>query len=64
MVLSSLQPMTPPTKRFDISPPLTEGCSEGLDALRFFFKHTILHWYCAMNLILEKHRDESNDTTP
>ena len=28
----SLQPMTQP-KRFDISPPLTGGCSEGLDAL-------------------------------
>ena len=32
-----LQPMIPP-KRFDISSPLTEGCSEGLDAFRFFFK--------------------------
>ena len=32
-----LQPIIPP-KRFDISPPLTEGCSEGLDAFRFFFK--------------------------
>ena len=27
-----------PPKRFDICPPLTEGCSEGLDAFRFFFK--------------------------
>ena len=27
-----------PPKRFDISP-LTEGCSEGLDAFRFFFKY-------------------------
>ena len=27
-----------PPKRFDI-PPLTRGCSEGLDAFRFFFKH-------------------------
>ena len=35
--VSSLQPMIPP-KRFDIFFPLTEGCSEGLDALRFFFK--------------------------
>ena len=26
-----------PPKRFDISP-LTGGCSEGIDALRFFFK--------------------------
>ena len=26
-----LQPLVPP-KRFDISPPLTEGCSEGLGA--------------------------------
>ena len=33
----SLQPMIP-YKRFDISPPLTRGCSEGLDAFRFFFK--------------------------
>ena len=31
-----LQPMIPP-KRFDIFPPLTRGCSEGLDAFRFFF---------------------------
>ena len=28
-----------PPKRFDIFPPLTEGCSEGLDAFRFFFKY-------------------------
>ena len=27
-----------PPKRFDIFP-LTGGCSEGLDASRFFFKH-------------------------
>ena len=27
-----------PPKRFDIFPALTGGCSEGLDALRFFFK--------------------------
>ena len=33
----SLQPMIPPNKRFDISPPCV-GCSEGLDAFRFFFK--------------------------
>ena len=32
----SLQPMIPP-QRFDIPPPLTGGCSEGLDAFRFFF---------------------------
>ena len=32
-----LQPMIPP-KRFDIFP-LTGGCSEGLDAFRFFFKY-------------------------
>ena len=32
-----LLPMILP-KRFDIFPPLTEGCSEGLDAFRFFFK--------------------------
>ena len=29
----------PTPKRFDIFSPLTEGCSEGLDAFRFFFKH-------------------------
>ena len=34
-----LQPMIPP-KRFDIFFPLTEGCSEGLDAFRFFFKQS------------------------
>ena len=28
-----------PPKRFDIFP-LTGGCSEGLGAFRFFFKHT------------------------
>ena len=33
----SLQPMIPPTKRFDIFSPCV-GCSEGLDAFRFFFK--------------------------
>ena len=27
-----------PPKRFDISPPLTGRCSEGLDAFRFLFK--------------------------
>ena len=32
----SLQPMIPP-KRYDIFFPLTGGCSEGLDALIFFF---------------------------
>ena len=52
-----------PPKCYDIFPPLTGGCSEGLDAFRFFFKHTILHWYCAMNLTLEEHRDESNDNS-
>ena len=33
----SLQPMTPPKRFVDIFSPLTGGCSEGLDALRFFF---------------------------
>ena len=33
-----LQPLIPP-KRFDISPPLTGGCSEGLGAFWFFFKY-------------------------
>ena len=32
-----LQPLILP-KRFDISPPITGGCSEGLGVLRFFFK--------------------------
>ena len=32
-----LQPLVPP-KRFDIFPPITGECSEGLGALRFFFK--------------------------
>ena len=27
-----------PTKRFAIFPPVTGGCSEGLDAFNFFFK--------------------------
>ena len=39
-VLSS-QPMIPP-KRFDLFPPLAGGCSEGLDAFRFFFKYFYL----------------------
>ena len=38
----SLQTMIPPTKRFDISSPCV-GCSEGLDAFRFFFKQTQIH---------------------
>ena len=33
-----LQPLIPP-KRFDISPHLTGGFSEGLGAFRFFFKN-------------------------
>ena len=41
----SLQPMIPP-KRFDISPPLTGGCSGGLYAFRFFFKHIVLTQQC------------------
>ena len=28
-----LQPLIPPTKRFDIFPPITGGCSEGLGVL-------------------------------
>ena len=31
-----LQPMILP-KRFDVFPPLTEGCSEGLDEFRYFY---------------------------
>ena len=33
-----LQPMIPP-KRVDVFSLLAGGCSEGLDAFRFFFKH-------------------------
>ena len=33
-----LQPTMIPPKRFDIFPPDCGGCSEGLDASRFFFK--------------------------
>ena len=33
-----------PPKLFDIFSPLTEGCSEGLDAFRFFFKQMYLTW--------------------
>ena len=36
------QPMVPP-KRFDIFSPLTGGCSDGLDAFRFFFKQLV--WF-------------------
>ena len=32
-----------PPKRFDIFFPLTGGCSEGLDAFRFFFEHENIH---------------------
>ena len=32
-----LQPLIPP-KRFDIFPPITGGCSEGLGVFCFFFK--------------------------
>ena len=35
-----LQPLMIPPTRFDFSP-LTGGCSEGLGAFRFFFKHLI-----------------------
>ena len=38
----SLQPTIPP-KLFGISPPLTGGCSEGRDAVRFFFKYILYH---------------------
>ena len=31
-----------PPKRFDLSPLLTGGCSEDLDAFRFFFKYFYL----------------------
>ena len=51
-----------PPKRFDI-PPLTGGCSEGLDAIRFFFKHnhhdsrmiliTYIYMYNGINKLIE-----------
>ena len=43
-----LQPMIPP-KRFDLFSPLTGGCSEGLDAFRFFFKQRVVP-YVSHNL--------------
>ena len=44
----SLQPMFPPTKPLDIFPP-EGGCSEGLDAFRFFVNNCI---YSLCNSIL------------
>ena len=43
-VLYYLQPMIPPIKGIDIFP-LTEGCSEGLDASRFFL-NSRTNWQC------------------
>ena len=41
-----LQPIMIPPKHFDIPPPLTRGCSEGLDAaFRFFLQPTTLHCF-------------------
>ena len=40
-ILSS-QPIFPPNKRIDNPPPLLGGFSEGLDALRFYSKNTIV----------------------
>ena len=39
-----LQPLLPP-KRIAISPPLTEGCSEGLGAFWFTFKYHVVALY-------------------
>ena len=44
----SLQFMIPP-KRCDISPPLTGGCSEGLDAYRFSFKQQLIAMWVHQN---------------
>ena len=33
-----------PPKRFDIFPPITGGCSEGLGVVRFFFKYLIIQY--------------------
>ena len=48
----NLQPLIPPTKRFDIFPPIiTGGCSEGLGMFWFFFK---LPNQAASNVPIEK----------
>ena len=39
-----LQPLLPP-KRFDVPPPPTEGCSEGLGASWFTFKYQVVALY-------------------
>ena len=45
-----LQPMIPPTTRFEFFP-LTGGCSEGLDAFRFFFKQTHTHTRTQLTIV-------------
>ena len=44
-----------PPKRFDIFPP-TGGCSEGLDALRFFFINNSLRRFSCVEIFLKKGR--------
>ena len=47
----SMQPMIP-HKRFDTFP-LTGGCSEGLDAFRFFFKLLLYNtWYTVLDELI------------
>ena len=50
-VVLSLEPTIPP-KRFDIPPPLTGGCSEGLDARSDFSWKT---WWCTGMYALRKY---------
>ena len=51
----SLQPMHMiPPKRFDIPPPLTGGCSEGLDAFRFFMLNTAVQSHTAQKFSLQQ----------
>ena len=49
-----MQPVIPP-KRFDMFFPLTGGCSEGLDAFRFFFKFNFLFFWHGISLSVHHH---------
>ena len=50
-IVKSLQPMFTP-EGFNISPPLSGGCSEGLYAFRHFLKyHILLGLYVAVRFI-------------
>ena len=56
-----LQPMIA-SKRFDIVFPLAEGCSEGLDAFRFFLKQQSIKFspYYALNLKIARNTDRAH----